>query len=119
MKRTTFLPVLVALATAAALITLPVRAANPRVIEIHAQRFAFAPNVITVKSGETVRLKLVTQDVTHGFFSRALNLDEVIAPDQPAEITLTAPAPGKYPIICDHFCGQGHGNMALTLVVEP
>jgi len=25
---------------------------------------------------------------------------------------------GRYTIICDHFCGSGHGNMHLVVVVQ-
>jgi plastocyanin len=34
-----------------------------RTIEIHPRRFAFEPAEITAKAGETVRLRLVTDDV--------------------------------------------------------
>jgi heme/copper-type cytochrome/quinol oxidase subunit 2 len=26
--------------------------------------------------------------------------------------------PGRYTVICDHYCGSGHGGMKLTVVVE-
>ncbi len=91
---------------------------KPRVIEIHAKRFGFEPNLVTVKKGETVTINLVSEDVTHGFFSRALNVDETVSPEAATHLTLTPAIPGKYPIICDHFCGAGHGTMGLTMVVE-
>ncbi len=91
---------------------------KPRVIEIHAKRFGFEPNLVTVKKGETVTINLVSEDVTHGFFSRALKIDETVAAETPTQLTLTPDTPGKYPIICDHFCGAGHGNMGLTMLVE-
>ena len=25
---------------------------------------------------------------------------------------------GRYAAICDHYCGSGHGNMKMTIVVE-
>lgn len=65
-----------------------------------------------------MRLDLVSNDVTHGFFSKPLKLDEVIVPDNATSITLNTQAPGKYTVICDHFCGEGHGNMAMSIVVE-
>ena len=91
---------------------------GPRVVEVHAKRFGFAPNVITMKKGETVKVHLVSEDVTHGFFSKPLKVDEVVAPDTPVDITLAPTAAGKYTVICDHFCGAGHGNMGMTVVVE-
>ena len=91
---------------------------KPRVIEIHAKRFGFEPNLVTVKKGETVTINLVSEDVTHGFFSRALKIDETVSPEAATRLTVTPDSAGKYPIICDHFCGAGHGNMGLTMVVE-
>jgi len=89
-----------------------------RVIDITAQRFSFTPSQITLKKGETVKLRLTSQDVTHGFFSRPLKVDEDIEAGDAKEITLTPQTAGTYTIICDHFCGVGHGNMNMTIVVE-
>jgi cytochrome c oxidase subunit 2 len=91
---------------------------SPRVIAIAARRFEFAPNQITLKKGETVKLQLTTADVKHGFFQRALKLDAEIEKDGPTEVTLTPDTAGTYTVICDHFCGSGHGNMKMTIVVE-
>ena len=90
---------------------------SPRVIEITAKRFAFSPNQITIKKGETVKLRLTTEDVTHGFFMRALKIDEDIEPGKPTEITLTPQTAGMFTTICDHFCGANHGNMNMTITV--
>ena len=93
-------------------------AEQPRVINITAKRFGLTPNVITLKKGETVTLRLASEDVTHGFFMKALKLDEIIEPGKPTEITLTPQQDGCFTTICDHFCGAGHGNMSMTIVVE-
>jgi len=93
-------------------------AEEPRVIAVTAKRFEFSPKEITLKQGETVKLKLTTEDVTHGFFSKPLGLDEVIAPGKATEVVVTPKTPGRYTTICDHFCGAGHGGMKLTIVVE-
>jgi len=90
---------------------------GPRVIEITAKRFAFSPNQITIKKGETVKIRLTSEDVTHGFFMRALKIDEEVEPGKPTEITLTPQAAGTFTTICDHFCGANHGNMNMTITV--
>jgi cytochrome c oxidase subunit 2 len=90
----------------------------PRVIEISAKRFEFAPSAITVKRGETVLLRLKSADVTHGFYSKQLKIDEVIQPGKTLEVKLTPQTAGTFIVICDHFCGSGHGNMKMTIVVE-
>lgn len=95
-----------------------VSAQEPRVIDVTAKRFAFAPSSITLKKGETVALRIRSEDVTHGFFSRQLKIDETIEPGKTAEVMLTPQTAGTFTTICDHFCGAGHGNMSMTIVVE-
>ena len=97
----------------------PARAqGTPRVVEITAKRFEFTPKEITLKQGETVTLRLTTEDVTHGFFMKTLGIDAVVEPGHPTEITITPQTTGSFTTICDHFCGDGHGNMHMTIVVQ-
>jgi cytochrome c oxidase subunit II len=95
-----------------------VPANGARVIPITAKRFNFSPAQITVKKGETVTLRLTSEDVTHGFYMKPLKIDEVIEPGKPTDVTITPQAAGTFTTICDHFCGSGHGNMHMTIVVE-
>src|SRR5262249_25194069 len=85
---------------------------------ITAKRFAFSPNSVTLNKGETVTLRLHSEDVTHGFFSRALKLDEVIEPGQTKDVIITPQTNGSFSTICDHFCGVNHRSMNMTIVVE-
>jgi cytochrome c oxidase subunit 2 len=108
---------------AAAAISANAQAAPPagsaaRVIEISAKRFEFTPNTITLKRGETVLLRLKSQDVTHGFYSKQLKVDELIEPGKVVEVKVTPQTAGTFTIICDHFCGSGHGNMKMSVIVE-
>ena len=90
----------------------------PRVVAISAKRFEFSPNRITLKKGEPVTLRLITEDVKHGFFSKALQIDADLVPGETTEVTITPPTAGTFTTICDNFCGSGHGNMKMTIVVE-
>jgi len=94
------------------------RANDVPVIDITAKRFAFAPDKVTLKKGQTVRLRLHSEDVTHGFFLRPLKLDEEIPAGQTVEVSVTPQTAGTFTTICDHFCGANHGNMNMTIVVE-
>jgi len=96
----------------------PAAQAPGRVIPITAKRFAFSPAQVTVKKGETVTLRLTSEDVTHGFYMKPLKIDEVIEPGKPTDVTITPQTAGTFTTICDHFCGSGHGNMHMTIVVE-
>jgi cytochrome c oxidase subunit 2 len=91
---------------------------KPRVVAITARRFEFVPKEITLKQGESVTLRLTSEDVTHGFFMKALGIDAVIEPGQPTDVTITPQTAGSFTTICDHFCGEGHGNMHMTIVVQ-
>jgi len=123
MPRVTSVRVFAALAIlTAAAIVLPggrLRAEpEARLIPITARRFEFNPREITLKRGETVKLQLRSEDVQHGFFVRPLGIDEDIVPGRMTEVVVTPQAAGRYTTICDHFCGAGHGNMKMTIVVE-
>jgi len=94
-------------------------AAEPRVIEIKAKKFAFSPSEITLKKGEPVILRLSTEDRTHGFLLKPLKIDTDITPGKATDIAVTPTASGQYVVICDHYCGTGHGNMHMKgTVVE-
>ncbi|GEJ55779.1 cupredoxin domain-containing protein [Anaeromyxobacter diazotrophicus] len=89
-----------------------------RVIEVKAKRFEFSPAELRLKLGEPVTLRVTSADVTHGFYQKELGIDAEIEPGRATEVALTPTRAGRFTLICDHFCGAGHGNMRLVLVVE-
>jgi cytochrome c oxidase subunit 2 len=91
---------------------------EPKVIAVTAKRFEFLPHELKLKKGETVTLRITSEDVEHGFFNRKMKIDTDIAAGQSADVTITPDQEGKFIIICDHFCGSGHGNMHLAVEVE-
>ena len=94
--------------------------ANPepeRTIEIHAHRFAFSPSEITVKKGETVHLKLISDDVPHSLLIKDLGINQLVTKGKPAEVTFTPQQEGDFHGQCGHFCGAGHGKMAIDVHV--
>lgn len=90
----------------------------PRIVPISAKKFEFTPNVVTLKRGETVTLRLTSLDRPHGFLQKDLGFDADIDPSKPVDVTITPKTPGRYTVICDDYCGSGHGNMKMTIVVE-
>ena len=93
-------------------------AGAPRAIVITAKRFEFVPSTITLKKGETVKLVVTSEDVTHGLFIRPLKIDTDLTPGETQQLTVTPSTAGTFTAICHHFCGSGHGGMKLTVVVE-
>jgi cytochrome c oxidase subunit 2 len=92
-------------------------AVEPKVIEISAKKFAFTPSAITLKKGERVILRLTSADRVHGFMSRPLKIDTDIAADKTTDVTVAPATTGNFTIICDHYCGTGHGNMKIKVAV--
>jgi cytochrome c oxidase subunit 2 len=92
-------------------------AEQPPVIEIKAKKYEFSPSNITLKKGAPVVLRLSSEDRSHGFLVKALGVDADINPGQFTDVTITPDATGEYAVICDHYCGLGHGNMKMTLTV--
>lgn len=102
----------IALATVA-----PSAAVNLKVIEITAKKFEFSPSEITLKKGEPVILRLTSSDRVHGFMSKPLKIDTDIPDDATKDVAVTPDAAGDFTIICDHYCGIGHGSMKMKVTV--
>jgi cytochrome c oxidase subunit II len=93
-------------------------AENPtRTIEIHAKRYAFEPAEITLTKGETVQIKLISDDVPHSLLISDLGINEAATKSHPAEAILTARDIGDFHGRCGRFCGSGHGHMLFTVHV--
>jgi cytochrome c oxidase subunit II len=92
-------------------------AVEPKVIEITAKKYDFSPSQITLKKGESVILRLTSTDRVHGFMSRPLKIDTDISPNKATDVAVTPAAAGDFTVICDHYCGTGHGNMKMKVSV--
>jgi cytochrome c oxidase subunit II len=90
---------------------------NPKVIQITAKKFEFSPSQITLKKGEPVILRLSSSDRVHGFMSKPLKIDTDIPSDTSKDVAVTPDTAGDFTVICDHYCGTGHGNMKMKVTV--
>jgi len=96
----------------------PLAAPAPtRVIELHVHRYAFEPSSITVHRGDTIRLRLISDDVPHSLLIKALGINETASKSHPGEIVFTAAQAGDFEGRCGRFCGSGHGRMRFTVHV--
>jgi cytochrome c oxidase subunit 2 len=92
---------------------------EPRVVEIVARRFAFEPAVVEAAAGERLQLVVRSADGPHGFGIKKFKVErEIPRGGAPVIIEFTADAPGRYPILCSEYCGEGHDDMKGTLVVS-
>ncbi len=91
------------------------------VVEIHAriaEAGGWSPANLTVAVGEPLRLRLISDDMLHGF---AVGQSAAPALDLPAgqsvETTLIFDEPGKVVFYCTRWCGLGHWRMRGTIEV--
>jgi cytochrome c oxidase subunit 2 len=92
----------------------------PRVVRVRAERFSFTPSEIRLKTGETVELRLKSDDTGHGFRIADAEIDVVIPKRGQGEISVvfTGGKPGRYEFECSHMCGAGHSFMRGVIVVK-
>jgi cytochrome c oxidase subunit 2 len=89
-----------------------------RAINIVAKKYAFEPEIVRVRLGETVLFRVSTPDVQHGFEVSELGIRESIQPNMPADIVFHATRRGRFRIDCHIKCGKGHDDMTGEIVVE-
>ena len=97
-----------------------VTAQSREVIEIVAERFAFTPSRIEVAQGDTVEIRIRSEDTDHGF--HLVGRQNVIVPKRrhgEAVVMFDADEPGVYRFECSKLCGAGHNFMRGEIVVTP
>lgn len=92
----------------------------PRVVRVRAERFSFTPSEIEVKTGETIELRLKSDDTGHGFRIADTEIDVVIPKRGQGEISVlfTGGKPARHEFECSHMCGAGHSFMRGVIVVK-
>ncbi len=109
----------------AILLPLPVlafaRSNTPRVFTIQARQFNYTPSIVRVQQGDTVKLTLVAEDVTHGLFIDGydVNLEASPRQEKEASATFVADRAGTFHFRCSITCGAMHPFMIGELIVEP
>ncbi len=125
MKDTTKLVLVVALLFAAGVSSANGRQESTpaRVVHVTAERFAFVPSEITAEEGETLELRLTSDDTIHGF--RLVGPGgagtDVAIPKRgrgDVRVRFEASTPGRYTFECSRVCGAGHGFMRGTVQVK-
>ncbi len=99
------------------------RAAEAREIFVVArtvERGGWSPARIVVKQGQKVRLRVLSEDVTHGFQLRHFGVNAGAIKTGTARIVeFTADKVGEFPFYCSVHCSPLHMALMGTLVVEP
>ncbi len=95
--------------------------AGVRVVDIVARApevGGFAPDRLTLRAGERVRLRLSSPDVVHGLVIPGLGIEiEEIYPGKVVEVDVTPDKPGRYAFACTRWCGADHWRMRGVIEV--
>jgi len=89
-----------------------------REVSVAASRFEFTPDTVKAKVGESLTFVLTSLDRIHGFKMPEFGIRTDIIPDKETRVTVIPAKPGTFAFFCDVFCGDGHEEMAGTLIVE-
>ena len=80
----------------------------------------WSPARIVVKQGQTVRLRILAEDVTHGFQLLHFGVNAgAIKTGSTKVVEFTADRAGEFPFYCSVRCSPLHMALMGTLVVEP
>ena len=88
-------------------------------LDIAAANWKFTPNKIEAHVGETTTLRVISSEGVHGIKSDELGIpDTKILPGRTSVVSFTPKKAGTYVLHCTVPCGQGHGDMQITIVVK-
>ncbi len=102
---------------AGALLRVDARAAEPRVIKVHARRFVFTPARIPLAPHERVVFELTSEDTLMGFSIPQFGVRADVPPGTVVHLAAEAGEAGNVQFLCDVFCGSGHETMNGLIVV--
>ena len=93
------------------------RPSSAQAFRIDARQFAYSPSELTVNTGDTITIQLVSTDVVHGLYVDGYNISIEADPGQTATLTFIADKPGSFRIRCNVTCGAMHPFMIGKLMV--
>ena len=98
----------------------PERDAPVQTVEVSAERFTFTPSQIKTTLGTTLRIRLRSDDTTHGFriVGTNTNIEVPKRGHGVATVDFTPEHAGKYEFQCAKLCGAGHAFMRGVIVVK-
>jgi cytochrome c oxidase subunit 2 len=107
------------------LIPFPLQAGGvnaPRAIDVTGRMWSWDITSGTARVGESVRFRVTSADVNHGFALYGPD-DQIVAQTQAMpgyvnELDVTFEQPGQYRVLCLEYCGLAHHAMAADITVS-
>jgi cytochrome c oxidase subunit 2 len=98
----------------------PEREAQVQMVDVSAERFIFTPSQIKTTVGTTLRIRLRSDDTTHGFriVGTSTNIEIPKRGRDTTTVDFTPEHAGRYEFQCSKVCGAGHGFMRGVIVVQ-
>lgn len=78
----------------------------------------FTPNVVTVKRGEQVTIRLTNIKGNHSFFSPELGIDVTVPEGETKDIVIPTSIAGTFEFHCGIPCGPGHPDMTGQVIIQ-
>ncbi len=97
----------------------PMPVPQERHLELTARTWDFQPGVVRVNKGDTVVIKLQSDDVVHGLYVDGYGIATQAEPGQPGEVRFVADREGAFHFRCKVPCGNLHPFMIGKLIVGP
>ena len=77
-------------------------------------------NTLHVPVGQSVRMKLASEDVIHSFYIPAFRVKQDAVPGRYTSLWFHPTKPGVYHLFCAEYCGAEHSKMiGSVIVMEP
>jgi cytochrome c oxidase subunit II len=98
----------------------PEREPQIQMVEVSAERYQFTPSEIRTTVGTTLRIRLRSDDTTHGFriVGTSTSVEIPKRGHDEATVDFTPEHAGRYEFQCSKLCGAGHGFMRGVIVVK-
>ncbi len=88
------------------------------VVAMTVENFKFSPNVIRVKKGDKLTIRLTDTAGVHGIGIRDLNISVGIAMGETKDIEIPTDTAGTFAFRCNVPCGPGHMDMTGQIIIE-
>ena len=74
-------------------------------------------NALHVPVGQSIRMRLASEDVIHSFYIPAFRIKQDAVPGRYTSLWFKAEKPGTYHLFCAEYCGTEHSRMIGSVIV--